>query len=161
MEDIDIVFPLINKIGRGILEGTREEMEKAISLCRQNGKGIYLMKALGGGTMINDFQSSMEYAMNLDGNYSIALGMVSMEEAVYNLKYFNGEKDLEGIISIRNNKQVKVLQSMCISCGSCIKACHSSAVAFDQTGKASVDHSKCLQCGYCIATCPQFCIRMV
>lgn len=160
-EDIDVVFPLINKIGRGILEGTLEDMEKAVELCRRNGKGIYLMKALGGGTIIDDYHGSMQYAMNLPGNYAIAVGMVSREEAVYNVRYFNGERDLDGIISIRNNKKVSVAQSMCKSCGNCIEACHSGAVDFDNTGKAYVDPSKCLQCGYCIAACPQFCIRVI
>jgi aryl-alcohol dehydrogenase-like predicted oxidoreductase len=40
-DDIDIVFPLINKVGRGILEGSVEDMEKAIELCKSHGKGIY------------------------------------------------------------------------------------------------------------------------
>jgi len=158
-EDIDVVFPLINKIGRGILEGTAEDMEKAMELCRKNGKGIYIMKALGGGTMISDYAASMEYALELPGKYSIALGMVSMEEAIYNLKYFNGERDIEGLATM-NNKYVKVVQSMCVSCGKCIEACHSEAIGFDEKGKSRVDQSKCLQCGYCIAACPQFCIRI-
>jgi predicted aldo/keto reductase-like oxidoreductase len=160
-KEIDVVFPLINKIGRGILEGTTEDMERAIELCRRKGKGIYLMKALGGGTMIADFESSMEYAMKLQGGYCIAVGMVNKEEAVYNLKYFNGEKDLDGIITMKNNKSVIVVQSMCASCGKCMEACHSGAVGFDHTGKSYIDTSKCLQCGYCVLACPQFCIRVI
>lgn len=160
-EDIDVVFPLINKIGRGILEGNTRDMEKAIALCHKNGKGVYLMKALGGGTMIDDYEDSVEYAMNLQGDYSIAIGMVSKEEATYNIKYFNGDKDLDGIISIRNNKKVIVVQSMCKSCGTCIKTCHSNAIDFDHNEKAYVDFSKCIQCGYCIAACPEFCIRII
>ncbi len=160
-EDIDVVFPLINKVGRGILEGTVEDMEKAIALCSEKGKGIYLMKVIGGGTMIDEFDSSLDYAMSFGGKYSIALGMVSREEVIYNVKYFNGERDLEGIIKTRNKKNVRVLQSMCVSCGNCIEVCHSGAIYFDDTGKSRVDPSKCIQCGYCVAACPQFCIRVV
>ncbi|MCQ1531432.1 aldo/keto reductase [Lutispora saccharofermentans] len=161
-EDIDVVFPLINKIGRGILEGTVDEMEKAIALCDKNGKGIYLMKVLGGGTMIDDYDSSMEYAMNLGRNYPIAIGMISKEEVTYNIRYFNGERNLEGIISIRNKKIVRVSQNMCVGCGICIGTCHSDAISFDDsTGKAYIDPSKCIQCGYCVAACPQFSIRVV
>ena len=159
-KDIDIVFPIINKVGRGILEGSLQDMEKAIALCNENGKGIYFMKVLGGGTMIDDYSDSIEYAMSLGANYSIAIGMVSKEEAMYNIRYFNGERDLEGIISIRNKKSMRVLQGMCVSCGSCIEACHSDAIDFDHTEKAFIDQSKCIQCGYCIATCPEFCIRI-
>lgn len=159
-EDIDVVFPLINKIGRGILQGTVEEMEKAIELCLKNGKGIYLMKVLGGGTMIDDYDSSMEYVMNLKGQYSIAIGMISNEEIDYNVRYFNGERDLEGIITIRNKKIIRVSQHMCVACGTCIQTCHSGAIDFDESEKAFIDQSKCIQCGYCVAVCPEFCIRV-
>ncbi|MDD4779483.1 MAG: aldo/keto reductase [Tissierellia bacterium] len=160
-EDIDIVFPLINKVGRGILEGTVENMEKAIELCHDNGKGIYLMKALGGGTLIDDYDSAMKYARNLKGEQSIAIGMISKEEVLYNVKYFNGEHDLEGIIKIKNKKQVRVLQHQCVSCGKCIKVCHSGAINFDESKKSFIDQSKCIQCGYCVSSCPSFAIRVI
>jgi len=160
-DDIDIVFPLINKVGRGILEGSLDEMKEAIGICERNGKGIYLMKALGGGTLIEDFKESMDFARGLSDNYSIAIGMVSKEEVLYNVKYFNGDKDLDGIISVKNKKQIKVFEGVCISCGSCIKACHSDAISFNDKEKAFIDQSKCIQCGYCIAACPSFAIRVV
>jgi len=160
-EDIDVVFPLINKIGRGILEGTRDEMEKAIALCDKNGKGIYLMKVLGGGTMIEDYESSMEYAMDFGENYSIAIGMISKEEVLYNIRYFNGERNLEGIASMRSKKIVRTSPNLCVGCGICIDTCHSEAISFNSTGKAYIDPSKCIQCGYCVAACPLFSIRVV
>jgi ferredoxin len=119
------------------------------------------MKALGGGTLIDDYDSSMKYVRDLKGEQSIAIGMISKDEVLYNVKYFNGEHDLEGIIKIKNKKQVKVLQHQCISCGKCIKACHSSAIAFDEKKKSFIDQSKCIQCGYCISSCPSFAIRVI
>ena len=160
-KDIDIVFPLLNKAGRGILEGTEEEMRGAISLCGQNGKGIYLMKVLGGGTLIDEYKECMEYAGRLDYCHSVAVGMVSKEEVMYNVKYFNGEKDLDDIIKIKKKKSIKVAQTVCTSCGKCIEVCHSGAPGFDHTGKAYIDQSKCIQCGYCIPSCRFFAIRMV
>ncbi|MHB1394342.1 MAG: aldo/keto reductase [Clostridia bacterium] len=159
-QEIDIVFPLINKGGRGILEGSLEDMQKAISLCKQNGKGIYLMKALGGGTLVDDYKSCMEFARGLDYNQSIAVGMVSKEEVLYNVKCFNDEKDL-GDIVIKDRKIVKVMQVICISCENCSKVCHSDAINFDSTGKAFIDQSKCVQCGYCTASCPVLSIRVM
>jgi len=161
IKSIDVVFPLLNKIGRGILEGTAEDMERAAALCSKKGKGVYLMKVIGGGTMIDDFDSSLKYAMNLAGRYSIAIGMINKEEVLYNIKYFNGDKDLENIISIRNKKIVQVSQYMCVSCGKCIETCHSSAICFNQENKAEINIEKCIQCGYCIAACPEFCIRII
>jgi uncharacterized protein len=160
-KEIDIVFPLINKGGRGILEGSVEDMQKAASLCEQNGKGIYLMKVLGGGTLIDDYKGCMEFARGLDYSHSIAVGMVSKEEVLYNVKYFNDEKDLGDIIKIKDKKIVKVMQVICISCGKCMEACHSDAISFDSTGKAFIDQSKCVQCGYCTATCPPLSIRVI
>ena len=159
-KEIDIVFPLINKIGRGVLEGTVADMEKAIKKCQNNGKGIYLMKALGGGTMIDDFESSIDYALSLSEQYSIAIGMINNEEVEFNTKYFNGIRDLEGIIKIKNKKEVRVSQGMCVGCGTCISVCHSDAIDFDESEKAYIDQSKCIQCGYCVASCPEFCIRV-
>lgn len=159
-DEIDIIFPLINKIGRGVLNGSVEEMQKAISLCEKNGKGVYLMKALGGGTLIDDYKDSMEFARNLNNNYSIAVGMISKEEVLYNVKYFSGDEALEGIIGIRNKKQIRVLQHQCVSCGHCIEACHSEAIGYVENGKSFIDQSKCIQCGYCVASCPSFAIRI-
>lgn len=160
-DDIDVVFPLINKAGRGIINGTIEEMKNAISKCEQKGKGIYLMKALGGGTLIDDYEESMSYARNLSDNYSIAIGMISKEEVLYNVKYFNGEHDLDGIIKIRNCKKVNVSQNVCTGCKTCVDKCHSGAISMGDDNKSFIDQSKCIQCGYCIAACPAFAIRMI
>jgi aryl-alcohol dehydrogenase-like predicted oxidoreductase/NAD-dependent dihydropyrimidine dehydrogenase PreA subunit len=159
-QDLDIVFPLLNKAGRGIVGGTEKEMRAAISRCRQNGKGIYLMKVLGGGTLLDEYSECLEYARNLDCYDSIAVGMVSKEEVIYNVRYFNNEKNMEKIIITKNRKRVQVLQGACISCGKCIEVCHSSAPSFDHKGKSYIDQSKCIQCGYCIPECPAFAIRM-
>lgn len=49
MEEIDIVHPLVNYRGLGLLEGTLDEMLAAIARASRAGKGIYAMKILGGG----------------------------------------------------------------------------------------------------------------
>lgn len=160
-QDIDIVFPLINKAGRGIIGGSEKDMEKAMELCVQRGKGIYLMKVLGGGTLIDEYKSCMEYARSLDCYHSIAVGMVSREEVMYNIRYFNGDKDLKEIAAVKNKKNMKVMQGVCLSCGTCIEACHSEAIAFNEANKAQIDQEKCVQCGYCVASCPHFAIRVI
>lgn len=159
--DIDILFPLINKDARGILEGTVQDMLQSIALNAEKSKGIYLMKVLGGGTLINDFHECMTFAREVQGSAAIALGMVSHEEVEYNSRYFNNEKDLDGILTIRNIKNPQVMQFMCISCGRCKDVCHNDAIDFDEAGKAFIVLDKCIQCGYCMSACPQFCIRMV
>jgi predicted aldo/keto reductase-like oxidoreductase len=158
---IDVVFPLINREGRGVIGGNTEDMQKAIAGCAQNGKGIYLMKVLGGGALIDSYEKSMDFGRSLDENYSIAVGMISKEEVLYNVKYFNDERDLQDIIKIRNKKQVRISPHMCMSCGVCINTCHNDAISVDINGKSVIDPSKCLQCGYCLAACPHFAIRVI
>lgn len=160
-ENIDIVFPLINKVGRGIQDGSIQDMKNAIEQCVKSNKGIYLMKVLGGGTLIDSFESSVSFGREIEGASAIAVGMVSHEEVIYNIKYFSGETDLDGIINIRNRKIPQILQFLCRSCGNCIKVCHTEAISFNESKKATIDLNKCLQCGYCMAECPAFCIRMI
>lgn len=92
IDKIDIVFPIINKIGRGIIDGTKEDMIDAIQNAAIAGKGIYFMKALAGGSLISEYDAAMTFVRNIGSYSSIAIGMVSPEEVEFNIRYFNGEK---------------------------------------------------------------------
>ena len=52
--EIDVVHPLINQDGMGILDGSAEEMAGAIAEGAEAGKGIYAMKALAGQPVESD-----------------------------------------------------------------------------------------------------------
>ena len=162
-DDIDVVFPIINKKGMGILNGSREEMEEAIEKCFEKDKAVFFMKALAGGTLIKDYKESMDYILKVSaGRASIALGMVSEAEVEMNIKYFEGgdiSKELIGLESAKE-KQFIVLDGVCKECGKCLDVCHSSAIQMIN-GKAVIDSSKCLTCGYCVNECNQFAIRMI
>lgn len=159
--DIDVVFPLINKIGRGIIDGTKEEMMEAIKKADKAGKGVYIMKALAGGNLINEYDESMKYVREIEGEHPIAVGMVNTDEVEFNVRYFNGE-DLKSIPqTIKTLKKLTVISALCKSCGTCIEACPNSAISYDETSKARIDESRCLTCGYCTPVCPQFAIRVL
>ena len=64
-------------------------MEQAVQTAVDAGKGVYLMKALSGGLHINEFDDCMRYARNIPGIAAVALGMVSLREVEYNLKYLS------------------------------------------------------------------------
>lgn len=158
---IDVVFPIINMTGRGIIDGSKEEMTEAIKKASNAGKGVYLMKVLAGGNLIGDFDSAMKFARDVEGYSSIAVGMVNTEEVEFNVRYFNGEELKSIPETIKSLKKPQVFQALCKSCGACISACPNSAISLDTGNKAFVDEGKCLTCGYCTPVCPQFAIRII
>lgn len=161
--DIDIVFPIINKTGMGITDGTTKDMEKAILANHAAGKGVYLMKVLAGGNLINDYISSVNFARNIRGYHSIAIGMVSSEEVNYNVDYFGGIFDPDNIPTIQGYaKKYRIIQDLCKGCRACIEVCPNFAIEFNyKNQKAYINEEKCLTCGYCTPACKEFAIRII
>lgn len=164
-QELDILFPLINKTGIGIMGGGVREMLDAIHLCHKAGKGIYAMKALGGGTLLDDIPGNIQFVREIPGVASVALGMVNEKELNMNLKIFRGESlGSEDIANGKSGKRLTILDA-CVGCGTCIETCHNNALYFDvaETGKKKplVYQEKCLLCGYCTKACPGFYIRLV
>jgi len=157
MDDIDVVFPLINFKGLGIIGGGPAEMKKAISEVVLAGKGVYLMKVLAGGNLLKDYAEAIDFARRIPGITSIAIGMVSQVEVDYNLKYFSGEK-LGEITS--SQKRYSIIDALCNGDGACIEACTNGAITII-AGKARINQDKCLLCGYCTEVCPQLAIRFI
>ncbi|ARN57504.1 aldo/keto reductase [Sedimentisphaera salicampi] len=158
-DDIDVVFALISLGGIGIINGTRGDMEQAIEKCSDAGKGVYLMKVLGGGNYVDKYSDCLEYARSLKGYHSISIGMVSLEEIDCNVKYFSGQR--ENLPALQGcSKSFQVVRIVCTACGKCIETCPNSAISM-QDGKADISSENCLQCGYCVSACPQFAIRKV
>lgn len=69
LDECDVIFPLINYAGLGIRNGsepgTREEMEEAISYAASKGKGIFTMKAFGGGPLIKSMPNVWNTTLDL------------------------------------------------------------------------------------------------
>lgn len=162
-DDMDVIFPLINFKGIGILGGSIDEMKGAIEKAAKAGKGILIMKALGGGLLLNEYKAAMDFVKNLEGYHSIAVGMVSREEVDFNVNYFNGIYEEEKIRGIgMDKKRFMVVESLCKGCKSCQDACPNLAMEYDEEKKkAWINQERCLTCGYCTASCPEFAIRAV
>ena len=80
IKEIDIIFPIINKLGMGIVNGSVNDMVKAISEAHKAGKGLYAMKALAGGHLIDQLEESFNFVRDMKVITSIAVGMVNQEE---------------------------------------------------------------------------------
>ena len=160
--EIAVLHPLINRVGRGILDGTASDMAAAITAAAGAGKGIYAMKALAGGNLIASARESLTYVRDLQGVHAVALGMLSTREIDANLAFFEGRpgdahrwQQLEG-----RRRQLRIMSQFCTGCSACATACSEGGLQLVD-GKATVDTDACVLCGYCAAACPEFIIRVV
>ncbi len=160
IDALDVVFPIINIAGLGILHGTREEMETAILEAHSSRKGLFAMKALGGGNLFSDRQGAFNYVRTRPGISSVAVGMVHMDEVEMNLRIFNGQAVPQELADRTMKTKKLIIQPFCIGCGACVKTCPNYAMEL-VNGKAKNDPTKCILCGYCAPVCPQFAIRLI
>jgi len=164
-DEIDVVFPIMNMKGLGITDGTKDEMLSAISEIRSTGRGLYDMKPLGGGHLIDDIPAAIDYVRDLNLFDSISAGLKSPEEVEVMVGVF--EKDptaIERALAMGkervNQKQLIVYDFLCEKCGSCVEACAQGALSLNGN-KVEVDKDLCILCGYCAEACPRFAIRVI
>ena len=158
--EIDVIHPIINLNGLGIGDGSRQDMEKAIEYAKSMGKGIYGMKPLGGGNLINNVEKCFSYVLSLDFLDSIAVGMQSIEEVIYNISVFEGKNIDNNIKEKIRKKPRQLIDFWCEGCGNCERSCSHNAIKVVD-GKAVVNKERCILCGYCGAYCPQFCLKII
>lgn len=158
-DEIEIIHPMINKKGMGILDGTRDEMMEAIKNAHKKGIGIYGMKVLGGGHLIEDFEDAIRWAANNEYLDSIAIGMQSEEEVIANCNLVEGSEVPEKVKSFlrKNNRQIAV-EEYCIGCGRCKEVCKANAIQI--IDDHAVIDDNCILCGYCANACPDFYIKV-
>jgi ferredoxin len=161
VKELKVIHPIYNKKGIGIIDGTKEQMRQAIDNSISRGKGIYLMKALGGGHLIKDSLDSLNHARSIDGIASIAVGMKSTQEIDYNVSVFKGiVPNKEVTEKISNTERHLHIHDWCVGCGKCIEACQHGALQI-KNNKVEVDKEKCILCGYCATRCKDFCIKVI
>ncbi|WP_425803500.1 aldo/keto reductase [Desulfitobacterium sp. Sab5] len=159
--EVDIISPIVNKLGMGIVGGSIDDMLRAIRKAHAAGKGLYGMEALAGGHLITELKDAFDFVRKIPELSSIAVGMVKPEELEINLKIFNdGElpANLKG--DLKASKRLHILTNICVGCGTCVKICPNAALSLVD-GKARVDRNSCIVCGYCNPVCPEFALRLV
>jgi predicted aldo/keto reductase-like oxidoreductase len=160
--EIEVVHPLINRTGMGILDGPAEEMAAAIRTCAAVGTGVYAMKALAGGNLIAEARKSFAYVLGLEGVHGVAVGMLSEKEIDANIALFSGmtadESEWQQLES--RKRRLAIMKNFCKKCGNCVAACVNNALT-QEDGIPVVDETACVLCGYCGAECPEFIIRVV
>jgi predicted aldo/keto reductase-like oxidoreductase len=162
VSEIDVVHPLINKAGLGIIGGSPKDMLDAAEEVHRAGKGIYVMKVYAGGLLTDDPVGAFTYLLEKPYLDAFVVGMIRPEEVEINLSIIEGRSpDSELMRTIgRTTKRLVVLSNLCQGCGNCVKNCPNGALSL-VNGKSTVDNSICILCGYCVPICPQFCLRLV
>ncbi len=161
-DQMEVIFALINMAGYGIVDGTAQEMAKALDEAHRRGKGVYAMKALGGGTLLAERREALRWVLGLPGVDSVAVGINRPEEAEYNLHLAEGrpiEPDLEMATS-KETKRFIAVPNLCKGCGECGEVCNNDAITLVE-GKSRIDPDACLLCGYCVPACEELAIRMI
>lgn len=157
MKELDVVFPLINYASLGIRKGdefaTKEEMMDAIAACHSAGKGVFSMKAFGGGSLTATYQQALDYVFSKEEIDSVMIGFGKISEVDDLISYLDGNMDSSYNPDV-SKKKVHINQEDCEGCGSCKNACPAGAIFYNENGLAEVDHEKCLTCGYCSPVCP-------
>ena len=160
-EAIEVVHPLFNYAGFGIQDGDAAMMYAAMQECFWMGKGIYAMKALGGGHLRAQAAEAIAYVLEKPELASIAIGMQNETELQVNTAYFNADHP-DAFLLNALDKQPRHLhiESYCQRCGKCLSHCSSGALHLDSQG-LRVDHDLCLTCGYCAKACPEFALKIL
>lgn len=162
--ECDVLFPLINMESLGIRHGngfgTKEDMAMAI---RQNallGKGVFAMKAFGGGNLVGNYRNCLDYVTSLPGIDSVMVGFGSTQEVDRAVEYASGTLPHDYLPDV-SNKKIHIDPGDCEGCGNCVRRCPNHAITMNRFGIAEVDHEICLTCGYCAPGCPTRAIILI
>jgi uncharacterized protein len=160
--EIEVIHPLLNRTGMGILDGSAASMAEAVAACAAAGKGVYTMKALAGGNLIGSARESLRFVLALPGVQGVAIGMLSEAEIEANLALVAEGRAEDGAWAAleQGRRRLKIMANFCKGCGACVEACTADALRVLE-GRAEVDEASCILCGYCAAACPEFIIRVV
>ena len=163
--EIDVVMPVVNKEGLGIIGGTLDEMLRAVRKIKEKNIGIYDMKPLGGGHLINDIPQAINYVRNLKLFHSISVGMKTPEEVEIIVGIFeHNQNALDRATEMgkerAKQKRLIIYDFLCEKCGSCVDACAQGALSLNKK-RVEVNRDLCILCGYCAAACPRFALRVI
>jgi len=158
---LDVIHPLINVDGWGIVDGSRDEMAAAIADAHAAGIGIYTMKAFGGGNLHKKAADCLRYALSRPFADSIAIGMQSIDEVDANCGFFEtgAFTPAQEAALAAKNRHIHI-EDWCVGCGNCAAHCPQGALQVCD-GIAQVNREKCVLCCYCNAFCGEYAIRVL
>ncbi len=158
---LEVIHPLLNRQGLGIQGGSRQDMEKAIEAARAQGRGIYAMKALGGGHFYEDARAALAYAGGLRAVDAVAVGVKNEAELRVDIAWLLGQEAEPHLVKdLQATPRQLFIEWWCQACGRCVERCPFGALELGEE-TVRVNPERCLLCGYCAGACPHFCIKVV
>jgi len=158
MPEIDVIHALCNLRGLGIRGGGLKEMRAALQLARQNGKGVYTMKAIGGGALMSEAKEALSWAFAQEEADAVAVGIKDEAELCTDIAWMMGQEAEEASqVKLLPRRLVCDKTPACQKCGACLTRCPQQALFLDESG-VGWREERCLFCGYCIGACPWFCL---
>ncbi len=160
--EIDVIHPLINMKGMGIIDGTAGKMLEAIGEAHSAGKFIYAMKSLAGGNFVADCEKALRFIFGREEIDAAVVGMVTPLEVEWNVRFLSGLPIPDELAekTALQSKLLNIVEVACTGCGECVAHCENEALSMID-GKARVDHERCILCGYCAPYCERLAIRFV
>ncbi|NLM21159.1 MAG: 4Fe-4S binding protein [Peptococcaceae bacterium] len=158
---LDVIHPLVNYQGLGIIDGNLDDMLQSIAFAAELGIGMYAMKVFGGGHLTANPEKALHFVRSLPGIQAMALGMSSRQEVDFNLALLAGEQIPEQLRhSVLYREKKLYIADWCQGCGKCLSACPQQAL-YLKNGKATLVAERCVLCGYCSRKCEHFCLKIV
>lgn len=159
-KEIEIIHPIVNKLGIGINDGSIVEMLEVLRELHTMGKGIYGMKPLAGGHLIKDAEEAFNFVKDLSFIDSIAIGMQSIDEIDANVSLLaNGSIPIDLKEKIKQKNRKLIVADYCIACGNCQSRCKQNGIIVKED--RAEPNENCVLCGYCATVCPEFCIKVI
>jgi len=117
--EIDVIHPLINMKGMGIIDGTADGMLEAIGQAHSAGKFIYAMKSLAGGNFVPDREEALRFVFGQKKIDAAVVGMVTPFEVEWNVRFLSGLPIADELAekTALQSKLLNILEVVCTGCG--------------------------------------------
>ena len=158
---LDVLHPIYNISGLGIVGGTPKEMEAALLEAKNSGFFIFCMKALGGGVLYARAAEALGFVLGKGFIDCVAVGMKSALEVEANASFFEAGRFTDDYYADYKKVRKRLhIDDWCAGCGRCAGICGQGALSLSG-GRAACDAGKCVLCGYCAAACRDFALKII